>query len=93
MNVAFGRAVSILEVSRAISDACGRADIVPEFRAPRPGDVIALHASVERCCDLLGVKPEIELRDGLTRYLNWLRDTMNDFATLLDEEQINWQQL
>jgi len=91
VNIAYGRAVSILDLSTLIAAACEREDITPELRAARPGDVLALHADVSRCRRVLGFKPEIELKDGLQRYLTWIRRAVNDVSSLLDDEQINWR--
>ncbi len=91
VNVAYGRAVSVLELASNLTTLCNRPDLTPEFRDGRPGDVNALHASVTRCRELLGFRPEIALKDGLTHYLQWLQRTVNDPSVLLDTADVNWR--
>jgi UDP-glucose 4-epimerase len=92
INVAYGRAVSILELSHAVAEACGRPDLKPIFHAPRPGDVRALLADVQRCRSVLGFRPEITLRDGLARYVSWVKQSTRDVSTLLEDQPLNWSQ-
>jgi len=90
INIAYGHTVSVFAIARAVALACGRADIAPIFQAPRPGDVRALRADVTRCREVLGFKPGVRLREGLTRYVSWLRQTAPDPAVLCEDNQLNW---
>lgn len=90
INVAYGLPVTILDIAEMVAEVCERPDLKPIFSAARPGDVITLHANVELSRQLLSFKSEIDLRAGLRLYLDWIRQTTNDFSTLLDKSIENW---
>jgi len=91
VNIAFGRMVTIRDLALAVARRCGREDIVPESIAPRPGDVIALHADTRLARDLLGFRAEIDIEEGLGRYIDWFRAHHNDPAALLEPNPQNWR--
>lgn len=44
------------------------------YSAPRPGDVRDSLAAIDVAASALGYVPSVDLEDGLTEYLRWLRD-------------------
>lgn len=91
VNFGSGQSVSVGQLATTLAELCGRPDLGPEFRAARPGDVEMLKADLTRCRDVLGFTPKIGLRQGLETYTAWLRRTVNDVTTLLDDKDINWR--
>ncbi|MGH2678162.1 MAG: SDR family NAD(P)-dependent oxidoreductase [Actinomycetota bacterium] len=73
INVGCGDRTSLLDLIDLLNDLLG-ATIEPEFADPRPGDVRDTEASVEKAEQLLGYRPEIDLREGMARTVAWFRD-------------------
>src|SRR5207302_2193212 len=72
VNVGSGRGVSIREVAEQISDALG-IRISPEAKGEfRPGEMRHLTSDTTRIT-AAGYKPEVELPEGIGRYLDWIR--------------------
>jgi UDP-glucose 4-epimerase len=92
VNVARGEEVSINDVARLVLRACGRTDLTPETGPARPADVRRNYADIGRARRDLSFVPEVGIADGITRYVEWFRATVNDPAALLVREQpYNWQ--
>ena len=70
INVGCGERTSLLELLGLMNDIIGTS-IEPEFADPRPGDVRDTEASVDKARALLGYAPEVDLRDGLERTVEW----------------------
>jgi UDP-glucose 4-epimerase len=64
VNVASGRATSVIELWELVADLCG-SPLLPNFAAPRAGDVRDSVADVSGAASRLGFAPEVDLRDGL----------------------------
>ena len=90
VNIAFGRMVTINEVAETVLKACGRNDLAVERRRPRPGDVYALAADTGRAAALLNYRAEIPFEAGLTRYIDWFRQTHPDPAVFMEVAVENW---
>jgi dTDP-L-rhamnose 4-epimerase len=72
VNVGSERAVPIREVADQISDALG-IHIAPEINGEfRPGEMRHLTSGTERI-RAAGYRPEIDLAEGIRRYLDWIR--------------------
>lgn len=72
VNVGSGRAATIREVARLVSDAL---NIHIEPIAPgefRPGEIRHLIADITRI-RAIGFTPEVDLKTGIERYLEWIR--------------------
>ena len=72
INVGSCRGVPIREVAEQISDALGiriAAEAKGEFR---PGEMRHLTSDTTRIC-AAGYKPQVELSEGIGRYLDWIR--------------------
>jgi UDP-glucose 4-epimerase len=73
VNIARGEGVSVAELSEhllAILDADG---LEPERDEARPGDVMHHLADLTRAREVLGFEAEVDIREGLERYVEWLR--------------------
>jgi nucleoside-diphosphate-sugar epimerase len=71
VNVGTGQRVSILDLARRLGDLNGRADLAPEHREARAGDVRHSLADISRARDLLGYKAFASLEDGLRETAEW----------------------
>jgi dTDP-L-rhamnose 4-epimerase len=72
VNVATGRATSVLEVARVLARGIGvdvEPEVVGQFRA---GDVRHCYADTRRARDLLGFEAEIPFEDGMADLVAWL---------------------
>ncbi|RLG85720.1 MAG: hypothetical protein DRO39_04890, partial [Thermoprotei archaeon] len=61
---------SINELFRVIARALG-VSLNPVYRPPRPGDVKASYASIERARAVLGWSPRTSLEEGIRRTVEW----------------------
>jgi dTDP-L-rhamnose 4-epimerase len=71
-NVGSGKAVSVREIAQRVSDALG-IKIPPEINGEfRPGEMRHLISGTERI-RAAGYVPQVDLEEGLGRYLDWIR--------------------
>lgn len=71
MNIGVGRATSLLELVAALGDIFGTA-VEPEFAPGRAGEVRHSVADIMRAERLIGYRPLVDLRQGLTETVAWL---------------------
>jgi dTDP-L-rhamnose 4-epimerase len=72
VNVGSGKAVSVREIAQRVSDALG-IKIPPEINGEfRPGEMRHLISGTERI-QAAGYVPQVDLEEGLGRYLDWIR--------------------
>jgi UDP-glucose 4-epimerase len=91
LNLGSGMETSIRELARIVYEEAGRADIVPRHLPPRPGDVRRHLAGVKLVEDLLGFRPRTELREGIQKLLDSLRDGSSSLGEeLLSMPELNW---
>lgn len=64
-NIASGTEISLSELIEQIETVIGRKVLI-EKHPPRAGDIQRSVASIERAREVLGFKPSVALRDGLT---------------------------
>lgn len=72
-NVATGVSVSVATLAADLADVTGRPDLRAEHAAPRAGDILHSSADVTRARESLGFRPEVDLREGLRRTVEWYR--------------------
>jgi dTDP-L-rhamnose 4-epimerase len=83
VNVGSGRGVTIREIARQISGAL-KIDIPPEANGEfRPGEMRHLASDTTRIC-AAGYKPQVDLAEGIARYLDWIR-TQSDVRDYFSE--------
>jgi UDP-glucuronate 4-epimerase len=73
VNVGGGQPVGLLDFIAAIETAVGRKAIRRELPM-QPGDVPATYASTALLEQLIGFKPQTELRAGVEKFVAWYRD-------------------
>lgn len=81
VNLAFGQEVSIATIARTLCELLGKPYPV-RHAAERPGDIRRLGADVRKFQARVGTKPQVTLREGLSRYLRWLDAQHLNFAEL-----------
>jgi UDP-glucose 4-epimerase len=89
VNIAFGRGVSIREVCDALLDILD-SDLEPELVEARPGDVDAHYADTSKARTILGFEAEIEIREGLQRYVEWARGEQDPLELVRTQPVRNW---
>ena len=89
VNIAFGRGVSIREVCDALLDILD-SDLEPELVDARPGDVDAHCADTSKARTILGFHAEIEIREGLERYVEWARREQDALELVRTQPVRNW---
>lgn len=72
INIAAGGQVSLLTLIATIGDLAGR-EVRPEFAAPRSGDIKHSYASIHLAESLIGYRPRVGLREGLSRTMEHLK--------------------
>lgn len=72
MNIAGGTRTSLNALWREICDLVG-VELEANHAAPRPGDVRDSLAGLDRAGELLGYRPEVDLRSGLLQTIDRLR--------------------
>lgn len=92
-NVGSGRGVPIREIAEHISAAL-KIDIPPEAKGEfRPGEMRHLTSDTTRI-RAAGYKPHVDLAEGISRYLDWIRqqgdvrDYFSEAATILRDKGI-----
>ena len=66
MNVACGERISLNQVIDELRQILDR-EIEPRYEAERPGDIKHSLASIELAEELLGYRPAVSFREGLTQ--------------------------
>ena len=78
MNVATGNSTSLVDLIGELNDIISSQDDgimrSPEFVDARGGDILHSKGCIERITKTLGWRPSIQLREGLTRMIQQVRD-------------------
>ena len=90
INIGTGEEIQIRQLANLIGVIC-RQEVTPIFRPSRPADVLRLKANTEKARILLEFIPKVSLREGLTDYFEWLKNSGTDLksAFKLNQEE-NW---
>lgn len=72
-NLSGDEVVTILEIAEAVQEMTGGCEIV--HTPPRPGDFPGKEISNARALEELGWKAETSFREGVRRYVEWVRGT------------------
>jgi UDP-glucose 4-epimerase len=67
-----GDGCTMTELAALVMDLCGY-DGTPEYHPARPGEVHTAHCSARKARGVLGYEPRVDLKDGLTQYIGWIR--------------------
>jgi UDP-glucuronate 4-epimerase len=71
-NLGGGRTTTLAELVAAVGLAVGREPVV-KYDADQPGDVPTTFADVSRAARDLGYAPKIDVREGVRRFVDWMR--------------------
>jgi len=92
INLGSGKEITVRALADLVTAAVGRPDLQPEYHPERPGDVRRLLGDSARAGDLLGWRPQVSLKEGLVRLLDWHESVRTDWATALNEDiSYNWK--
>jgi dTDP-L-rhamnose 4-epimerase len=87
VNVGGGKGVPIREVAQVLSNAL-KIDIEPEARGEfRPGEMRHLTSDTTKIRSA-GYKPQVELEEGIQRYIDWIRSQSDIRDYFTEAEQI-----
>ncbi|MBX7171827.1 MAG: SDR family oxidoreductase [Pyrinomonadaceae bacterium] len=75
MNVANGEAISLNELFKVVQGLLERPDIKVRYEALRKGDIIHSLADNSKAVEYLGYKKLIDLEDGLSKTIEWWRNS------------------
>ncbi len=75
INIANGQRITLNELLRELKDLTGRASVNAVYEDSRPGDVLHSLADISRARELLGFEPQVGLREGLRRTMDWWKDS------------------
>lgn len=90
VNLARGQEISIRQLAQKVLAIFGRADEVPIFEGPRPGDVDRHLADTSKARRILGVWPTVSIDEGLRRYVDWVRPRVDADRWLTLDDRRNW---
>jgi UDP-glucose 4-epimerase len=90
VNIAYGEEVSIKRVVTAICRATKLSE-KPKFLDARPNDVLRHAANTRKAKKLLGWNPQVSIEDGITMYVDWLKNIYKNPTQLLNKiPEKNW---
>jgi nucleoside-diphosphate-sugar epimerase len=75
INFARGERTTLNQLLTILKDITGRADVVPEYREPRAGDVRHSLADITRAREMLGYEPQTSLEEGLRLTIEWWKQS------------------
>jgi len=75
INVANGERITLNQLLAQLKDLTGKPDAVADYREPRAGDVRHSLADISRARDLLGFEPQVDLRTGLQKTIDWWKQS------------------
>jgi nucleoside-diphosphate-sugar epimerase len=75
-NIACGQRVSLLQLLDLLREHTGNR-IEAEHSPPRPGDVRHSLADISRAAEILSYHPEVDMREGLRRTVEWHRTRLS----------------
>lgn len=73
INIGVGERTSVVDLAEQMAAGFGHADLSPEFRPSRTGDVAHSLADVTRARELLAYEPVVGFAEGLARTVDWYR--------------------
>jgi UDP-glucose 4-epimerase len=73
VNIARGEGVSVARLGEQLLEILGGDGLEPEHDEARPGDVMHHLADPTRAREVLGFEAQVGIREGLERYVEWLR--------------------
>jgi len=90
VNIARGEAVSVAELGEQLLTILGADGLEPERDEARPGDVTHHLADPSLAREVLGFEARVGIREGLERYVEWLRGESPAAAPVESAAVRNW---
>ncbi|HEV2914448.1 MAG TPA: SDR family oxidoreductase [Pyrinomonadaceae bacterium] len=75
INIANGQRTTLNELLSVLKNLTGRAQVEPEYREARVGDVRHSLADITRARQLLGYEPRVGLEEGLRSTIEWWKQS------------------
>ena len=75
MNIANGERISLNQLLTVLKDLTGTAEVEPEYKEPRTGDVRHSLADISRARKYLGFEAKVGLREGLQLTIDWWKQS------------------
>lgn len=92
LNLGSEHPVTINELAREVAAVVGKGEPKIQYEAPRPGDVLYLSPDTTLARQLLGFKPRVSLREGLSLLRDWYLSLGVSPEELLEAEvPFNWR--
>lgn len=93
VNIAAGREVSINEIAATVLKLLAHNDgLSPQHIEPRPGDVRRHYADISKARQVLGFRPRMGIKKGISHYIDWVLKQNWDIEQLQRQEiVINWE--
>lgn len=89
-NVARGQEVSINDLGKIVLDTL-KIKVLVKHLSDRPGDVRRHYADIKKAKNKIGFKAQINIKEGVKKYINWFKKTMPDPQKALKYyQQENW---
>lgn len=76
-NVGCGEQVTVNQLVQLLKDVTG-AEVEPVHDDPRPGEVRNSQASIQKAQDAFGYEPQVKLREGLQRTVEWFESAQEE---------------
>jgi UDP-glucose 4-epimerase len=91
INLGSGFEIPIHDLATEIASIIDRPDTSVIHDDQRPGDVLRLYAETTKAQQLLGIKPQVTLREGLIKLRDWYVSSGKSPESLLKDEFVrNW---
>jgi len=71
-NVASANPVTINSLFRTVQEILNKNSVKPVYAKPRTGDIKYSYADISKIQKMLGYKPQVQLKDGLKKLVDWL---------------------
>ena len=71
-NLGSGRTYRVLDVIKILEEVTGL-EAKLSFEEPKAGDVPHTHADISKASRKLGYKPEVDLREGIEKFISWFK--------------------
>jgi UDP-glucose 4-epimerase len=78
LNVGCGHRISVNELARVMAEKLGAAELLPEHRTERAGDIKHSFADLNKSAEFLNYKPVVAFEDGLAQTVEWYRSVFAD---------------
>ena len=75
INIANGERITLNQLLRELKELTGKDSVNAIYEKARPGDVLHSLADISRARELLGFEPQVGLREGLRRTMEWWKQS------------------